>query len=86
VCPLVLALLVTRPRAAHEVADALRRLGLADAGFAAAQETLGRLRAAGLVWARPTSRARQPVFAVTARGRREHGLQPLLAARTTGIG
>ena len=74
-CPLVLSMLETRPRAAHEVA---RELGRRDAalGHAAAAQTLERLAAARLVVHRGPAGYR-----LTRRGRAELALQRLLWRR-----
>jgi DNA-binding PadR family transcriptional regulator len=75
-CPAVLAMLAARPRRAYEVAARL------PAGYAAADETLERLRAGRLVRVRRGC-SREPLFMITARGRRELALQRLLAMLTT---
>jgi DNA-binding PadR family transcriptional regulator len=67
-CPLVLSLLATRPRAAHEVARELEH-------YPAAKQTLDRLKAAGLVRRRGTQ------YQLTRRGRRELRFQRLLWTR-----
>jgi DNA-binding PadR family transcriptional regulator len=78
-CPVVLALLAARPRAVHELAAELGRRALArPADYAVARAVVERLRAAGL--ARPTGFPR-PVYRLTARGRRELGLQRMMWAR-----
>ena len=74
-CPAVLAMLAARPRRTYEVAARL------PAGYPAANETLGRLRAARLVRLRAGC-SREPLFVITARRRRELALQRLLAALT----
>jgi DNA-binding PadR family transcriptional regulator len=70
-CPVVLALLASRPQRVHEVAAALTRtqphLGVDRYAFALG--TLERLRGHGLVRSRPGPSA--PIYQITARGRRE---------------
>jgi DNA-binding PadR family transcriptional regulator len=71
-CPLVLAILAGGPRATGEVA---RRRSATDVpAHRAACVTLGRLRRAGLIYARPTADGRE-TFRLTTRGRREVALQ-----------
>jgi DNA-binding PadR family transcriptional regulator len=72
-CPLVLSLLASGPRRAHEIA---RELG----DHAATLTTLARLQDAGLV----RRRARLADYQLTARGRRELRLQRLLWTRIAG--
>lgn len=79
-CPIVLSLLVARPRAAHEVAAELAERGLSCGGQAVTRETLRRLQDARLVRRRVCGRG-EPLFAATARGRRELVLGRLLVRR-----
>ena len=72
-CPLVLAVLASGPRRAHEIARAI------GAESYAAHVSLGRLERAGLV--RRRSPAGQVEFLLTARGRRELRLHRLLWSR-----
>lgn len=72
-------------RCAHEVADELRALGLADGVFAVAEEVLGRLVSARLVRAR-TGGHGGALFMITARGRRELALQRLVVSRLARAG
>jgi predicted ArsR family transcriptional regulator len=73
-CPIVLSLLASGPRRAHEVARAL------PSGYPAARVTLERLRSAGLVRQR-----RGCVYAITRRGRSELALQRMLVGLAAGV-
>jgi DNA-binding GntR family transcriptional regulator len=68
-CPVVLSLLATGPRRPHEVASAV------GSSLGVVRVALDRLRAAGLVRARPGAS-----FAITRRGRSELALQRALWA------
>jgi predicted ArsR family transcriptional regulator len=73
-CPMVLSLLSTGPRRAHEVAAAT------GSGPAGARVALERLRAAGLIRPRPGA-----AYAITRRGRSELALQRGLWALSAGV-
>jgi DNA-binding PadR family transcriptional regulator len=79
-CPLVLSLLASQPRQAHQVAQALARAQLQTStdGYTCAVTALERLRATGLVRARAGRTA--TIYQITARGRDELWLQRRLWA------
>jgi DNA-binding PadR family transcriptional regulator len=83
-CPVVLQLLAVEPRDVGGVARELARRGLAPGlpAHRAATVTLGRLRRAGLVYARPAARSRR-VFLVTRHGRQELAFQRGMARLLT---
>jgi DNA-binding PadR family transcriptional regulator len=79
-CPLVLSLLASHPRQAHQVAEALTRAQLQTRtdSYTCAVTALERLRATGLVRARAERTA--TIYQITARGRDELWLQRRLWA------